>query len=126
MKKWNLSIVLLVFSLSAFCQDTLLNVPKEKTKELIFFSNNGCGKCETSQAFFEENQMPYTKFLVKDNRPLMYEYIHRKTNGKNVAIGYPVIIYRDSTYFSIKNIHKTLEEIKQRMITDEVIKNPEP
>jgi glutaredoxin len=126
MKKWSLSFVVLVLSLAAFSQDTIAKVQEEKKNELIFFSNNGCGKCETSQAFFEENHMPYTKFLVTDNRPLMYEYIHQKTKGKNVAIGYPVIIYGDSIYFSIKNIHRTLDEIKQRMMADEVLKNPEP
>jgi len=114
-------LMLLMLGSSSFAQDNTKAEEQEERKEILFFSNNGCGKCETSQLFFDENKMPYTKLLVKENRPLMYEYIHQKTGGKNVAIGYPVIVYGDSIYFSIKNINAILKELKQLMITDEII-----
>jgi len=110
----------------SFSQEPQIQETKKENQGILFFSNNGCGKCETSQAFFEENDMPYTKYLVKENRPLMYEYVHQKTGGKNVGIGYPVIVYSDSIYFSIKNINTTLKEIKQMMISDGIIDSTGP
>lgn len=119
-------LFLIGFSLNSVAQNTASSTEEVKGKGILFFSNNGCGKCETSQSFFDENGMPYTKLLVKENRPLMYEYIHQKTDGKNVAIGYPVIVYGDSIYFSIKNIQATLKELKQLMMIDKVLEQPYP
>lgn len=120
-------IFILVLSLNyaAFGQDTLDKSSQKNLKELLFFSNNACGKCESSQRFFDENKMPYTKLAVKENRPLMYKYIHQKTGGKNVSIGYPVVVYGDSVYFSIKNIQATLEQVKLLMIADGLLNEPD-
>ncbi len=90
-------------------------------KELLFFSNNGCGKCETSEQYFIDHQMPYTKLAIRENRPLMYEYIYKKTNGEKTGVGYPVIVYGDSIYFSIKNLNATLEEVKKMMTKEGLI-----
>lgn len=126
MKQLSLFFILLLgLSYSVYSQDTLDKTSQIKSKELLFFSNNACGKCESSQRFFDENKMPYTKFSVKENRPLMYEYIHQKTGGENVRIGYPVVVYGDSIYFSIKNIQTTLEQVKQLMIADGLLEQPD-
>ena len=126
MKKFYV-VLAFFFGLGAFgwSQESQTQPREKEKKEILFFSNNGCGKCETSQTFFKENKMPYTKYLVKENRPLMYQYVHQKTKGQNVGIGYPVIVYGDSIYFSINNIHTTLQEIKQLMISDGIIDHPE-
>ncbi|NOR87329.1 MAG: hypothetical protein GQ527_06955 [Bacteroidales bacterium] len=100
------------------------NVDSSKIdQQLLFFSNNGCGKCSVAQQFFDQYQMPYEKYTIKEHRPLMYEYIHKKTGGKNIGIGYPVLVYGDSIYFSIKKINTVLEEIKQMMEKDGIIEN---
>lgn len=93
------------------------------TKKLLLFSNNGCGKCSIAQQYFDNNRMPYEKFTIKENRPLMYEYVHKKTGGKNVGVGYPLLVYGDSVYFSINNINAVLAEIQQMMKEDGIIEN---
>ncbi|OYT15804.1 MAG: hypothetical protein B7C24_11015 [Bacteroidetes bacterium 4572_77] len=96
----------------------------ESKKEILFFSNDGCGKCATSQQYFEDHDMPYTKYAIKTNRPLMYKYVHKKTGGKNVGVGYPLIVYGDSIYFSITKLSATLKEIQLMMLKDGVISAP--
>lgn len=98
-------------------QDTI------RAKELLFFSNDGCGKCETTLLYFQNHQMPFTKLAVKENRTLMYEYVHKKTGGKNTPVGYPVLVYGDSIYFSIKNLNAKLAEIELMMKADGLIKD---
>jgi len=118
-----LLITVFFISMMGFSQAQEMQITKtESKKELIFFSNNGCGKCEQSQVFFDKNNMPYQKYSIKENRPLMYEYVHKKTRGKNVGVGYPVLVYGDSIYFSIKNISATLNQIKKMMEEDKNIK----
>jgi|GEM_PF-3805517 hypothetical protein len=113
-----LFLALMVFAANfALSQDTI------RPKELLFFSNDGCGKCQTAQLYFESHAMPFTKYPVKENRTLMYEYVHRKTGGKNVGVGYPVLVYGDSIYFSIKNMNSVLMEIEQMMKSDGLLKD---
>lgn len=120
-----LSIILFIFSNLSFAQESEKAPDQNTEKKLIFFSNDGCGKCSVSQNFFDANHMPYEKLAVKENRPLMYAYVHKKTNGKNTGLGYPVLVYGDSIYFSIKNLNKTLEEIKKIMLEDGLIEKSE-
>lgn len=115
MKLMNLIFVLLL-SLAGFSQN-----PIEKDsvqKELLFFSNSSCGKCKVAKKYFDEHKMPYQNLAIKQNRPLMYEFIHQKTNGRNIGISYPVLVYGDSIYFNMKNINATLIEIEKMMIKD--------
>jgi len=114
-------IILSLLSLNLFAQDQQKKESLSIEKELLFFSNDGCGKCSTSQSYFDKHQMPYQKLAIKENRPLMYEFIHKKTGGKNVGIGYPVLVYGDSIYFSIKNLNAVLVEIEEMMIADKLI-----
>ena len=114
-------MILIVFSYQSFAQESEKASDQEVEKKIIFFSNSGCGKCTVSQNFFDANNMPYEKLAVKENRPLMYEYVNKKRKGKNTGVGYPVLVYGDSIYYSIKNMNKTLEEIKQMMIEDGII-----
>jgi glutaredoxin-related protein len=119
------SIACLLFALQSFAQEVEKTNDRKQEKKLIFFSNDGCGKCSTSQKFFDTHHMPYEKLSIKENRPLMYEYIHKKTNGKHQGVGYPVLIYGDSIYFSIKNLNIVLGEIKQMMEMDGVVEKSE-
>jgi hypothetical protein len=116
-----ISIIVFIFSYQSIAQKSEKTTDQTLEKKLLFFSNDGCGKCTVSQNFFDEHQMPYQKYAVKENRPLMYEYVHKKTKGKNTGVGYPVLVYGDSVYFSIKNLNKTLEEIKKMMKEDGVL-----
>lgn len=110
----------LIISL-AYAQESERVSHKNSAKKLIFFSNDGCGKCTVSQNFFDANNMPYEKLAIRENRPLMYEYVNKKSKGKHKGVGYPILVYGDSIYFSIKNMNKTLEEIKTMMIEDGLI-----
>ncbi len=114
-------IILFISGYQSFAQEAESISDQAQEKQLLFFSNDGCGKCTISQNFFDENKMPYQKYAVKENRPLMYEYVHKKTNGKNTGVGYPVLVFGDSIYFSIKNLNKTLEEIKKMMIEEGIL-----
>ncbi len=116
---FSISFVLLV--LVSFSQDLVKENKSKPEKELLFFSNDGCGKCAKAQAYFEQHKMPYQKLAIRENRPLMYEFIHQKTNGKSVGISYPVLVYGDSIYFNFKDINKVLKEIEQMMEKDELI-----
>jgi len=118
-------IFFIVVSVQTFAQEVEKTSEQNQEKKLFFFSNDGCGKCATSQKFFDTHHIPYEKLAIKENRPLMYEYVHKKTHGKNTGVGYPVLVYGDSIYFSIKNLSKTLEEIKQMMQEDGVIEKSE-
>jgi len=111
----------IVASVQTFAQEVEKTSEQNQEKKLLFFSNDGCGKCSTSQKFFDAHHMPYEKLAIKENRPLMYEYVHKKTGGKNIGVGYPVLVYGDSIYFSVKNLNKVLGEIKQMMIEDGII-----
>lgn len=104
-----------------FAQENQDKSASENKKELLVFSNDGCGKCSVTEKFLEQNHMPYTKYAVKENRILMYEYVHKKTGPKSAGIGYPVLVYGDSIYFSMKNINAVLEEIKTMMEKDGMI-----
>jgi hypothetical protein len=123
--KTTLSILFILLAFSLTAQDLEKTNNQNSEKKLIFFSNNGCGKCEVSQNFFDANHMPYEKLAVKENRPLMYEYVNKIRKDRKSGIGYPVLVYGDSVYFSIKNMNKTLEEIKQMMIEDGTLLKPE-
>ncbi len=118
-------LIILFFTLSAYTQNNQKIDSIQGKKELLFFSNDGCGKCSISQRYFDQHQMPYKKFSIKENRPLMYEFVHLKTGGKNVGIRYPVLVYGDSIYFSIKNINAVLSEIEELMKKDKLIKKNE-
>jgi len=97
-------------------------VNKHKTeKELLFFSNDGCGKCAKAQTYFQTHQMPFEKLAIRENRPLMYEFIRQKTKGEKVGISYPVLVYGDSIYFNFPNMNKVLEEIRNLMTKDGLI-----
>lgn len=122
-----LILTLFIFALTAysFAQVSEKDVNQKQEKKLLFFSNDGCGKCTISQNFFDANKMPYEKMAIKENRPLMYEYVNKKRKGKNTGVGYPVLVYGDSIYYSIKNINKTLEEIRQMMLEDGLIEKSE-
>ena len=114
-------IILSFLSFAIFAQDAQITDDSSPEKELLFFSNEGCGKCSISQSYFDKHQMPYQKLAIKENRPLMYEFIHKKTGGKNIGIGYPVLVYGDSIYFSIRNLNAVLLEIEEMMIEDKLI-----
>jgi len=87
----------------------------------LFFSNDGCGKCAKAQSYFETHQMPFEKLAIRENRPLMYDFIHKKTKGEKVGISYPVLVYGDSIYFNFPNIDKVLKEIETLMTEDGLI-----
>lgn len=123
--KIRILILLFIFSFQSFAQDSEKVLDQKQEKKLIFFSNDGCGKCTVSQNYFDANGMPYEKLAIKENRPLMYKYVHQKTNGKNRGVGYPVLVYGDSVYFSVKNLNNTLNEIKQMMIEDGILDKSE-
>ncbi len=116
-KLFLLSFVLL-FSLTISAQEEKVEKIDSSIKQLLFFSNDGCGKCATSQKYFDQHHMPYKKISIKENRPLMYEYVHQKTGGNNVGVGYPLLVYGDSIYFSIKNFPAVLKEIEDMMQED--------
>ncbi len=119
MKTWIIVFILFLgFGISGFSQDVNSEKPSQNEKELIVFSNNGCGKCSVAQNYFEEHEMPFTKYAVRENRPLMYQYINKKPRDKSKGIGYPVLVYGDSVYFSISNINSTLKEIEKMMKAD--------
>jgi len=118
-------VFILLLGMNIFSQEIKSESPSETKKELLFFSNNGCGKCSVAQNYFEEHSMPYTKYAVKENRPLMYQYVNKKPNLKKAGVGYPVLVYRDSIYFSIGNINSTLKEIKKMMTADGLLETKE-
>lgn len=115
-------LIIIVFSCNALnAQETNSNPDSLQKKELLVFSNDGCGKCSFTEKFLESKHMPFTKYAVRENRPLMYEYIHKKTGPKSAGVGYPVLVYGDSIYFSVKNLTAVLEEIKTMMEQDGLI-----
>jgi len=114
-------LIVLLFSSALIAQDlTKAEAPKIQ-KELLFFSNDGCGKCKVTKSYFDKHNMPYQKLPIKENRPLMYEFIHEKTGSRNAGVGYPVLVYGDSIYFSIRNLTETLSEIRKMMEDDGLI-----
>ena len=115
----------LALVISGFSQETRTEESSEAQKELLFFSNNGCGKCSLAQNYFEEHEIPFTKYAVKANRPLMYQYVNKKPRAKNTGVGYPVLVYGDSVYFSISNMSVTLKEIEQMMKADGLLETKE-
>ena len=121
MRVVSLIILIMMFSLGLTAQDSNTENTSHAKKELLFFSNNGCGKCSRAQSYFDKHQMPYEKLAVKENRPLMYEFIHQKTGGKNIGIRYPVLVYGDSIYFNFKNVNQVLNEIETMMKQDGLI-----
>ena len=117
-----LLIILFVFTFSVlFSQEKNVESSHKTEKELLFFSNDGCGKCAKAQAYFETHQMPFEKLAIRENRPLMYEFVHKKTKGAKVGVSYPVLVYGDSIYFNFPNIDKVLKEIKTLMTEDGLI-----
>lgn len=115
-----ISILIFVFSIgmNGFSQEISKSDTTENKNELILFSNTGCGKCSVAQNYFEEHKMPYTKYSIKDNRPLMYQYINNGPKKKKSGVGYPVIVYGDSVFYSIKNMGATLSKIENMMKSD--------
>jgi len=122
MKKILLFLVLMVSSYPMFAQESIKADSLDSSKELLFFSNDGCGKCAATKSYLDKHQMPYHKIPIKENRSLMYEYVHKKTGGKNVGVGYPLLVYKDHIYFSIKDLTTTLKEIEKMMIVDGILK----
>ena len=116
---FSISLVLLV--LASFSQDLDKENKPRLEKELLFFSNDGCGKCAKAQTYFEQHRMPFQKLAIRENRPLMYEFIHQKTGGKSVGVSYPILVYGDSIYFNFKDAKKVLMEIEQMMYDDKLI-----
>jgi len=114
-------ILIMMFSLGLFAQDSKKENVSQSQKELLFFSNDGCGNCSRAQHYFDEHHMPYEKLPIKENRPLMYEFIHQKTGGKNIGIKYPVLVYGDSIYFNFKDYNHVLSEIEAMMKEDGLI-----
>ena len=119
--RWFFSISFVLLVLTSFSQDLGQEDKPKPEKGLLFFSNDGCGKCAKAQAYFEQHKMSYQKLAIRENRPLMYEFIHQKTGGKSVAISYPVLVYGDSIYFNFKDVNKVLKEIEQMMRDDKLI-----
>ena len=105
----------------SFSQEMMNTENQDIEKELLFFSNDGCGKCTKAQTYFENHHMPFRKLAIRENRPLMYEFIHQKTGGKRIGISYPVMVYGDSIYFNFPDINKVLAEIKDLMTEDGLI-----
>ena len=136
MKNTHLFLLLTLFLFGIKATEAVQNIPDIKTsmvfqpneiqsdtvKQLIFFSNDGCGKCSQAKNYFDEHHMPYKKLAIKQNRALMYEYVNKKPGGASKGVGYPVLIYCDSIYFSIKNLNATLKKIEHMMKNDGLIK----
>ncbi|NPD47550.1 MULTISPECIES: hypothetical protein [unclassified Lentimicrobium] len=118
-------VFILFLGVSVYSQDIKPKTSSEAKKELLFFSNDGCGKCSVAQNYFETHDMPFTKYAVKENRPMMYQYINKKPRQKKAGVGYPVLVYGDSVYFSISNINSTLKEIKKMMNADGLLETKE-
>lgn len=118
-------VFILFLGMNVFAQEIKPETHSETKKELLFFSNNGCGKCSVAQNYFEEHAMPYTKYAVKENRPLMYQYVNKKPRQKKAGVGYPVLVYGDSVYFSMSNINSTLKEIEKMMKADGLLETKE-
>ena len=118
-------VFILFLGMNVFSQEIKSETPSETKKELLFFSNNGCGKCSVAENYFEEHTMPYTKYAVKENRPLMYQYVNKKPRPKNTGVGYPVLVYGDSIYFSISNMNATLKELEKMMKADDLLETKE-
>lgn len=118
-------ILFLGLGTSGFSQEIEAKESSKTKKELLFFSNNGCGKCSVAKNYFEEHQMPFTQYAVKENRPLMYQYINKKPRTKNMGVGYPVLVYGDSVYFSISKMNSTLKEIEKMMRVDGLLETKE-
>lgn len=118
-------ILFLGLGTSGFSQEIKDEESSDAKKELLFFSNNGCGKCTVAQNYFDEHQIPYTKYAVKQNRSLMYQYVNKKPRPKNSGVGYPVLVYGDSVYFSISTMNATLKEIEKMMRADGLLETKE-
>jgi len=113
--------LLLLFAIQVSAQELEKMETQVKENKLIFFSNDGCGKCSIAQEYFDKHQMPYEKLAIKENRSLMYEYVNKKTGGKKTGVGYPLLVYGDSIYFSIKDMKATLKEIEVMMQNDKTL-----
>lgn len=117
--------ILFLLSFIAFLSFNLnaqnVSQTEEPNKKLLFFSNEGCSKCKSAQSFFDKHHMPYENLAIKENRTEMYQYVNKKNQGKKTGVGYPVLVYGDSIYFSIKDLTGTLKEIQQMMINDGLI-----
>lgn len=118
-------VFILFLGMNVIAQEMKSEAATETKKELLFFSNNGCGKCSVAQSYFDEHNMPYTKYAVKENRPLMYQYVNKKPRQKKSGVGYPVLVYGDSIYFSIRNMNATLKEIETLMKSDGLLETKE-
>lgn len=118
-------VFILFLGMNVIAQEIKSEAATETKKELLFFSNNGCGKCSVAQSYFDEHNMPYTKYAVKENRPLMYQYVNKKPRQKKSGVGYPVLVYGDSIYFSIRNMNATLKEIETLMKSDGLLETKE-
>jgi len=83
----------------------------------VLFSNQGCGRCVTTENFLQTNGIDfiYLNLEMEENRIIMYQVATRQAGKSNISILYPVIIYKKEVYYGETPLLEFLESLKERI-----------
>ncbi len=78
------------------------------------FTKDGCGRCAAALKYLTENNIPFNDLNTTIHRPnnaLMFEKLGEAgfTSG---SVTMPVIVYKDSVYYNIKDLTAILKSFK--------------
>lgn len=78
------------------------------------FTQDGCGRCAFVVNYLETNKIPYTELnttIHSPNQDLMFDQLE-KAGFKGNSIKMPVVVFKDKTYYDIKDLEKFVEGLK--------------
>jgi len=83
--------------------------------EISVFGNDDCGNCSHLMKLLKENNIPYTKYDIKENKDyfnLMLELVDKVDLG-NRTFYFPVVLVNDKLYYSIFRMDEFVESLKK-------------
>ncbi|MEZ4912081.1 MAG: glutaredoxin domain-containing protein, partial [Saprospiraceae bacterium] len=78
------------------------------------FTKNGCGRCEFTIKYLQENNIPYVELntsMHQPNNDLMWEQLE-KTDHNSKSVQLPVIVQNGRVYQNIESLPALLKSFK--------------
>ncbi len=74
--------------------------------KVLIFSNPDCHHCDDVKQLLNESQIAFEEFDLRDMRLVgqLHKLVVRKENSEKVAYGFPIVLYRDDIWYSIRDL----------------------
>ena len=85
--------------------------------KVLVFSNPDCHHCDDVKKVLNESHIVFVEFDLRDMRlvGLLHNMVVRKEKSDKVAYGFPIVLYRDDMWYSIRDLTVFRQELMTRL-----------